>query len=144
MIGGSLEEINDKGGIHQFFMPANARERVLQALLENQAEVKDVELEITQLNGEIRYCVISANINAEDHQHGVIYNGILRDITERKQAEELQKERDVARKSAQMKEQFIASVSHEMRTPMNAILGMSNLLLKTDLVDEQHNYVAFD
>ena len=142
LIGGDLEEINSKGGIHQFFMPANARERVLQALLEDQAEVKDVELEITQLNGEIRYCVISANINAEDHQHGVIYNGIIRDITERKQAEELQKERDVARKSAQMKEQFIASVSHEMRTPMNAILGMSNLLIKTELFDEQQDYVA--
>ena len=41
-----------------------------------------------------------------------------------------------------MKEQFIASVSHEMRTPMNAILGMSNLVLKTDLDEEQNEYVS--
>ncbi len=141
LIGATLEEINEKGGIHEFYSPEGAREEVLTAL-KGQSVVKDVELEITQPSGEKRYCVISANINDEDDQHGVIYNGILRDITERKQAEELQKERDVARKSAQMKEQFIASVSHEMRTPMNAILGMSNLLLKTELMSEQLNYVS--
>ena len=40
-----------------------------------------------------------------------------------------------------MKEQFIASVSHEMRTPMNAILGMSNLVLRSEMGDEQRSYV---
>jgi len=41
-----------------------------------------------------------------------------------------------------MKEQFIASISHEMRTPMNAILGMSNLLIQTELSEEQDNYIS--
>ncbi|MEK7256848.1 MAG: ATP-binding protein, partial [Bacteroidota bacterium] len=57
------------------------------------------------------------------------------------QAENLRKARDLARQSAQMKEQFVASISHEMRTPMNAILGMSNLLLQTGLDHEQLNLV---
>lgn len=102
--------------------------------------LKDIEVNIQHRNGDTLYCLLTASpLESEDF---VGYNGILRDITERKHAEELRKARDVARQSAQMKEQFIASISHEMRTPMNAILGMSNLLLKTErLGEEQFNYV---
>lgn len=49
--------------------------------------------------------------------------------------------REVAEESARMKEQFIASISHEMRTPMNAIYGMSNLLAQTKLDSEQRSYI---
>ena len=49
--------------------------------------------------------------------------------------------REVAEESARMKEQFIASISHEMRTPMNAIYGMSNLLAQTKLDGEQRSYI---
>ena len=49
--------------------------------------------------------------------------------------------REVAEESARMKEQFIASISHEMRTPMNAIYGMSNLLAQTSLDGEQRSFI---
>ncbi len=49
--------------------------------------------------------------------------------------------REVAEESARMKEQFIASISHEMRTPMNAIYGMSNLLAQTTLDGEQRSFI---
>jgi hypothetical protein len=49
--------------------------------------------------------------------------------------------REVAEESARMKESFIASISHEMRTPMNAIYGMSNLLAQTSLDSEQRSYI---
>jgi signal transduction histidine kinase len=55
---------------------------------------------------------------------------------------ESQSAREVAEESARMKEQFIASISHEMRTPMNAIYGMSNLLAQTDLNEEQRSYIG--
>lgn len=70
------------------------------------------------------------------------FNGIVQDITERKQTQELKKERDLAEQAANVREQFIASISHEMRTPMNAILGMSNLLHDTPLNQEQREYVT--
>jgi signal transduction histidine kinase len=55
--------------------------------------------------------------------------------------DESQRARKVAEESARMKENFIASISHEMRTPMNAIYGMSNLLAQTTLNEEQRSYI---
>jgi signal transduction histidine kinase len=54
---------------------------------------------------------------------------------------ESQSARELAEESARMKEKFIAGISHEMRTPMNAIYGMSNLLDETPLDEEQKDMV---
>lgn len=138
LFGFSQEEM--KGlNIHNLLSPVASRFELIERL-ESKGTVKDFEIEIEQKSGDRKYCVITANnLEKEDFQG---YNGIIRDITERKQAEELIKARDLARQSAQMKEQFIASISHEMRTPMNAVLGMSNLVIKTKLDDEQFNYIS--
>lgn len=54
--------------------------------------------------------------------------GTHTDITERKQAEALRRERDLAAAADQAKSQFLSRVSHELRTPLNAILGFAQLL----------------
>ncbi|MBT4019030.1 MAG: transporter substrate-binding domain-containing protein [Alphaproteobacteria bacterium] len=66
---------------------------------------------------------------------------VASDITERKQYEEiLRKAKDDAEASAQAKSDFIAVVSHEVRTPMNGVLGMARLMLETPLIGEQVEY----
>ena len=72
---------------------------------------------------------------------GVI--GISRDITALKLAErETARARDMALEAAQMKAQFLAVMSHEIRTPMNGIIGMIDLLLDSDLSEEQQEYAG--
>ncbi|MCP3931314.1 MAG: response regulator [Bacteroidetes bacterium] len=134
----SREELMILEDVHQIFRPIEKKNEFLLKLQAKKA-VKDFEIEIMRKDGEKRYCLVTANVLETENFTG--YNNILRDITERKIAEELRKARDIAHQSAKMKEQFIASVSHEMRTPMNAIFGMSNLLIKTELNKEQFNLV---
>ncbi len=67
---------------------------------------------------------------------------IYTDITDRKGAEnELKEAKEQAEKAAEAKSDFVAGVSHEVRTPMNGVLGMARLLQDTDLDEEQRENV---
>ncbi|HFA49242.1 MAG TPA: response regulator, partial [Bacteroidetes bacterium] len=123
---------------HDLYRPVERKNEFL-LKLKNQKSIKDYEIKIINKEGRKRDCRVSANIIVTNDFIG--YNCILRDVTEVVQAEKLRKARDLARRSAQMKEQFVASISHEMRTPMNAILGMSNLLLQMDMEGEKLDLV---
>lgn len=74
----------------------------------------------------------------------LFFSGILHDITERKQAEEIRIDNMHLKYANSAKTEFISSVSHDLRSPLNSIIGFSELLKKNtvgSLNEKQEHYV---
>lgn len=85
---------------------------------------------------------VELSIGEAEGEAGPIFIGYLRDISARLAAQrELMVARDAAMAGDRAKSQFIAVMSHEMRTPLNGVLGILDLLKTSGLDPDQERYV---
>lgn len=146
-LGCSHEEIEALG---ENFLPSIVHPEDLPFTLQHLDEFKTVaddqviefEQRTRHASGEWRWLWIRETIFKRD-ANGVPIQimGTAQDITDRKEMEaEIKKTRDEAVQSARVKAEFLANMSHEIRTPMNGVIGMTDLLLNTQLDKSQREY----
>lgn len=99
-------------------------------------------IEVTALRKSGEEFPVEISIGQTQDRNGTIFISYLRDITERLEAEsDLKQARDDALQAERAKSNFLAVMSHEMRTPLNGIFGTIELLNKTPLRKDQKKYL---
>src|SRR5215813_1619009 len=135
-----ISSLTDIGG--QLYVNASRRAEFTR-LLQEHSTVLGFESQVYRRDGQVIWITETARA-VRDASGGLLYyEGTVQDISERKRAEEeLQKAKVAAEAAVRAKSEFLANISHELRTPMNGIIGMTELALDTALTPEQREYLT--
>lgn len=144
-----LHGLDNARGKYGLFMPDRVT-RYEQADLPLARAIKGEEVHDLEIFVRTPYdsegLTVSASAQPLKDKEGKLRGGaaVLRDITLRKKVEEaLLNARDEALAASELKSQFVSSISHELRTPMSGVLGMTELLMEMGLTPEQKEMAQY-
>jgi signal transduction histidine kinase len=96
-------------------------------------------------DGSVRHVVINTSANFDSAGNFINTRCFTRDVTETRELELQAKAAEIQAKAAQdallMKSLFLARMSHDIRTPLNGVIGMTSMLQTTQLNQEQNEFV---
>ena len=118
-------------------------EGLMQGLLNSTQKEFEADFRLLQKTGGWKWVASRAKVVEQDN-HGLPLRivGTNLDIDARKQTEfELAEAKFRAEAASVAKSSFLAHMSHELRTPLNAVIGLTSLLMRSEMKDEQHEYV---
>ena len=139
LFGYSWEELSGMNALRLYATPED-REKFKQEMID-QETVSNYPVQLRKKDGVVLDCLISTTVRRNAKMEILGYQGIIRDISKQKRTANLVEAKELAEKSARLKEQFLANMSHEIRTPMNVVIGMTNLLEDLLTEKEQHRYL---
>lgn len=100
------------------------------------------EYRMIRHDGKIIWVSDTARIGLSPNGKTMVLRGSVYDISDRKNTEAKLAAAQIAEAANQSKSRFLAVMSHEIRTPMNTVIGMTDLLLGTELSSQQKHYVS--
>lgn len=141
-LGYSREEVIARS-IFEFYDPTCVQ--IAREALENfldQEVLHGVTLKLRRKNGTQLDVSLDANAVYDSHEHLLYCRSSYHDITDRARIEKLQVAKEVAEKSDRLKSKFLAAMSHEVRTPLNSIIGLTEILLESSMDLEQQERLS--
>ncbi|MGE5499308.1 MAG: ATP-binding protein [Syntrophothermus sp.] len=103
----------------------------------------ECEMRLQNSHSEYRWLICFGSPYYDLDKKFMGYIGACYDITERKVVEnEMKIARDKAEEASKAKTTFLSNMSHELRTPMNGVIGLTEILMETELTGEQRNYLG--
>jgi two-component system sensor histidine kinase/response regulator len=144
MLGYAREELVEVKTLAELTHPDDLARllRDARGIVEGSDSVFRAESRVVRADGSLLWVDATTSLVRDDTGAPAFRISQLLDIDARKNAEAaLRDAAERALEASRLKSDFVANMSHEIRTPLNGVVGMADLMLDTEMTDEQRSYV---